>query len=185
MIMKRITFGLTLLSAVLLFSEALFSGASFSEEPYAEQQNIPTSVHQVTAQTDPATCLGCHKEMPSSLPQNGRLTEVNRKHFHTDDATMSTSCHDPSSAKHMLGKFSPEQLPPHMALSKDGRVTCLTCHFVHGELEDDKPWANVGLFEKLFNSEKLYKTYLLRETNVNGELCLTCHHADGYADEIK
>ena len=57
--------------------------------------------------------------------------------------------------------------------------------FVHGELEDDKPWANVGLFEKLFNSEKLYKTYLLRETNVNGELCLTCHHADGYADEIK
>lgn len=181
-----------LLILIALFACGLHAQDAEQTQSFAQSQSQSQKIspHNVVSTTvikngTADSCLSCHTEMPQDLPKNGRLSEVKRHEFHTDGIGMCSGCHDPASAKHMLGKFSPEQLPAHMALSKDGKVTCLTCHFMHGELNDTQPWANVGLFDRMFASEKLFRTYLLRENNANGELCLICHHADGYAEQIK
>lgn len=145
----------------------------------------PANPHETNTLVRGDGCLLCHLEEPDVLPtESGRSLAVNLSDYGKDGVAMCTDCHDAGSAAHMVGKLSPVMIPENMPLSKRGSVTCLTCHYVHGSLESDRPQANVSFLDRLFASERMYKSYLLRQTNENGELCLLCHRADGYADEI-
>ncbi len=159
---------------IMVFHAALASAG--------ERQANP---HQISALSKGETCLRCHVSPPDGLPtEPGRSLSVNRSDYRLDGVQMCMGCHEAGSAAHMVGKLSPVMIPENMPLSEQGSVTCLTCHYVHGSFESDRPWANVSFFDRLFVSEYMYKSYLLRQSNENGELCLLCHRADGYADEI-
>jgi hypothetical protein len=85
------------------------------------------------------------------------------------------TCHESSSVKHMIGKRPDFKVPGFLPLDKEGRITCLTCHYTHGPLKSESPWVDVSWIEQLSNSDRLHKTFLLRRNNRDGRLCLACH----------
>jgi len=58
-------------------------------------------------------------------------------------------------------------------------MACLTCHYVHGSLASDRPWASVSFMDRMTDDERMHKTYLLRRNNAEGALCLICHDTSG------
>ncbi len=109
-----------------------------------------------------ADCAACH--VPGRTPD-----------LLGDQIAMCVRCHEAAAVKHMVGMRPDFVVPSRLPLDAHGRITCLTCHHAHGELRGDGPWASVSLLERLTGSERLRKTYLLREKNTDGELCRACH----------
>ncbi|WP_198245580.1 cytochrome c3 family protein [methane-oxidizing endosymbiont of Gigantopelta aegis] len=124
---------------------------------------------------DPAVnnefCQHCH-----AGPLN--RTEPTNRHpmtFRQDPISMCTDCHSDNASSHSVDIAVDFTVPPDLPLSASGKITCLTCHKAHGRQHSNRPWASVSFIDRLVNSERLTKTYLLRRNNANGELCLVCH----------
>ncbi len=64
-------------------------------------------------------------------------------------------CHAGEGPSHKTGVRPRGVVPPELPLSSDGRITCSTCHYVHGEAN------RANSFERIDNRR--------------GKLCLTCH----------
>jgi cytochrome c len=70
------------------------------------------------------------------------------------------------------------EIPADMPLDKKNRLSCLTCHYTHGNMDSDRPQASVSFMDRLLNANRLHKSFLLRRNNVDGELCLICHNSN-------
>src|SRR5262249_31373666 len=64
------------------------------------------------------------------------------------------ACHGDEGPSHETG-IPPRPPPPALPLSDQGRITCATCHYMHGESNDFGDFVRID--------------------NRRGALCLTCH----------
>ncbi len=134
----------------------------------AQQELNP---HDLTAETDTRLCLQCHLDVDSLHRDKKNQSMV----FKKDEISMCMECHQHDASTHSVNIAVDFPVPADLVLSSTGKITCLTCHTVHGHLYSQRPWASCNFMDYLFNRERLNKTYLLRRNNAHGELCLACH----------
>jgi hypothetical protein len=121
-------------------------------------------------------CLVCHVNLPKHIPtQEGRFTIPNMTGYKGDGVTLCATCHDPRRASHMVGRKIEIALPVELPLAEDRKIVCLTCHYTHGNFYTEQPRANINFFDKLFDTERMHNSFLLRQNNTEGEFCLLCH----------
>ncbi len=154
-----------ILALVLLAS--MSSVAAASENP-----------HLVTKNSRTVDCLGCHKTQPNAGAIDLLVTKnlaVDRTGFRLNGVEMCTTCHNPRES-HMVGKEVDFPVPLDLPLGDHSDITCLTCHYMHGSLSSDRPQASVSFMDRLLNSDRLTKSFLLRRSVTDGELCMICHN---------
>ncbi len=98
-----------------------------------------------------APCNACHTADETALRAD---PEAARRALAPDLEARCIACHGDQGPSHQTG-IPPRPPAPDLPLSEDGRITCATCHFVHGESN------TFGDFVRLDNRR--------------GALCLTCH----------
>lgn len=136
--------------------------------------------HLISKQTPQTGCTACHIETPSLKDDktlNTKNLPVDATQFSQDGVAMCSPCHNPNQG-HKVGLNIDFSVPADLPLSQENDITCLTCHFTHGSLESDRPQASVSFMDRLVNAERLHKSFLLRRSNMDGELCLTCHNVN-------
>ena len=126
--------------------------------------------------TDSESCMSCHKTINKTSSKNsGKLILPDMSEFITDGTTMCTNCHGEDSISHIVGITPDYSVPADLPLNSEKQITCLTCHYTHGDLKSDKPTASSSFLDLMFNRERLSKSYTLRRNNADGDLCLACH----------
>jgi hypothetical protein len=133
--------------------------------------------HAISKSSKAMECTTCHKTTPvvnqdSLLESKNKL--VKQDDFKQDGTAMCSACHDPNDG-HKVGLELDFQAPADLPLGEKNTITCLTCHYSHGSLTSDRPQASFSFLDRLFDDERLHKSFLLRRNNSDGELCLTCH----------
>lgn len=120
-------------------------------------------------------CTDCHVHQPAEAP------ELHPSNVLPKDASVAeegvqicTDCHA-GEQSHVVGVKLDFTVPADLPLDADGAITCLTCHYTHGSLQSDTPRASFSFMDRLLGDPGLKKSYLLRRSNVHGELCLACH----------
>jgi hypothetical protein len=134
--------------------------------------------HVISKQDDSALCSSCHVRVPEltdDKPVISKNLPVDLNDFNQDGVDMCASCHDPT-AYHKVHLAVDFPVPADLPLNQDNEIICLTCHYVHGRLDSDRPQASFSFMDRLLNAQRLHKSYLLRRNNSNGELCLSCHN---------
>lgn len=155
--------------AVFAFLLAAFVVRAETEQP-----------HTVTKDSKSASCSTCHRVEAAVITKGLLETKnnpVDRESFSQDGTAMCASCHNPDDG-HKVGLELDFQIPADLPLDKKNRMTCLTCHYTHGSLTSERPQASFSLMDRLFDAERLHKSFLLRRNNTDGELCLTCHNVN-------
>ncbi|RMG59596.1 MAG: hypothetical protein D6713_05045 [Deltaproteobacteria bacterium] len=120
-------------------------------------------------------CGDCHIG-PVSFVERSKYRVVK---FRKDIYSLCTSCHS-------LEVHHPVDISPgigfsgNLPLDPEGEMTCTTCHDPHGKPFSDSPSVGRSVGEKIFDLalpflRKKYRTYFLREKNVEGRLCFQCH----------
>lgn len=136
-----------------------------------------TGPHQLAGARDPGLCAVCHQSGPDAATRI-RVGTIPpgplRSEF--DGVAVCTQCHG-DDVSHMVGVEVDFPVPRDLPLSEDNTVMCTTCHKAHGPIRSDRPWANVNFIDRLFDTEAMHKSYLLRRMNDAGQLCLVCHDA--------
>lgn len=97
-------------------------------------------------------CRLCHTSNSATLSQDHATA---RTMVVPDLEARCGGCHGPLDASHRTGVQPKKSVPESLPLSADGRITCSTCHFMHGE-------------SNAFGD-------FVRIDNRRGGLCLTCH----------
>lgn len=126
-------------------------------------------------------CQSCHVATPSyseKQPLDSRDTRFSAERFNLNPVDMCVSCHPRDHMHAEVGDKIDFEVPPDMPLGESNGHVCLTCHFTHGRLDSEQPRANVDFFDRLLDSERMRKSYLLRRDNSSGGLCLTCHQQE-------
>jgi hypothetical protein len=144
-------------------------------------QATDSNPHIVNKQTPQSGCTDCHIKTPelknnNNLNTNGLPVDISQ--FKPESEALCMTCHPRDHVhKNEAGKiiFS---LPPDIPVGQSHEHICQTCHYSHGKLDSDKPQANVNFIDKLFDTERMHKSFLLRRDNSDGGLCLTCHNPD-------
>lgn len=155
--------------SILLTGLVLLSGVALTAE---------SNPHRVVKSDISGTesCLSCHISLPETKQQQfGQHILPDMTKMKKDALTMCTDCHDEDGNSHIVGVTPEYSVPVDLPLSENMKVNCLTCHYVHGSLKSDSPMASVSAMDRLFNRERLKKSFLLRRNNSNGDLCLACH----------
>ena len=121
-------------------------------------------------------CLSCHKSKPLKTNKAmGKYALPVMSEFVGNGISMCEECHGDDSSSHIVGATPDYTVPADLPLDKENRVTCLTCHYVHGSLESERPMASSSFMDHLFNRDRLKKSYVLRRNNAEGDMCLACH----------
>lgn len=138
----------------------------------------PVNPHEIDKH-NPAndkTCLQCHTEpVPTGTPGDDRHSLPRMDDFVSDTITMCVTCHTESSVSHIVGVTPNYPVPADLPLNAKNQMTCLTCHYTHGSLQSVRPMASTSLMDQIFNRQRLSKSFVLRRSNANGQLCLACH----------
>ncbi|CAG7857292.1 hypothetical protein MCAMS1_02064 [biofilm metagenome] len=133
--------------------------------------------HEIVPHNQGADCASCHVEQPqTSKPElvNSRNHQADAAAFKNDGIEMCTGCHDKDDG-HKVGIKLDFEVPADLPLGAKNKLTCLTCHYVHGSLTSSRPQASFSFIDRMLDAELMHKSYLLRRNNTDGELCLTCH----------
>jgi hypothetical protein len=132
----------------------------------------PLNPHSLPTREAMPQCLTCHAEAEQAVTtvKVGLAPTMVR-----DGIKSCITCHESAAVKHMVGRRPDFKVPSYLPLDAEGRITCLTCHYTHGPLSSEKTWVDVSWIERLTNSERLHKTFLLRHHNRDGHLCKACH----------
>jgi len=99
-----------------------------------------------------ADCLVCHTLDAAALkrdPAQARTALI------PDLDSRCMTCHGGEGPSHRTGMRPRGVVPPELPLSRDGRITCATCHFLHGEGDRSRDYERID--------------------NRRGRMCLTCH----------
>jgi len=129
--------------------------------------------------TDRSPCTQCHQHQPASPPAQNSAHHLNWAKFRVSGIDMCTACHADTAAMHPLATIQDFEVPPDLPLTADKGMSCLTCHYTHGSLASDRPWASVSFMDRITDNERMHKSYLLRRNNAEGALCLICHDTSG------
>lgn len=154
----------------------LVAGLLFSQSVNADNSKSPHSTDQLTAENK-ELCLSCHIKEPALKlsVSSGRHVLPDMDDYRKSENEMCTDCHGEENSSHIIGVTPDYSVPADLPLDAKDQVTCLTCHYIHGSLESDKPMASSSFMDHLFNRERLSKSYTLRRNNSEGDLCLACH----------
>ena len=162
----RMIFNKTL--ALFLFLPGMFTaGLAIASHP-----------HQFITElnADSESCTSCHKTIEKTTSQDtGKHILPNMNNFIVDATSMCTNCHGGENISHIVGITPEYSVPADLPLNYDSQISCLTCHYTHGNLKSDKPTASSSFLDLMFNRERLSKSYTLRRNNADGDLCLACH----------
>lgn len=143
----------------------------------AAGQVLADNPHELSSQNQTVNCVSCHAEKPQ-VTAAGLLNSKNHKAdlavFKTDGIEMCSGCHDAEDG-HKVGLKLDFEVPADLPLGEKNKLTCLTCHYTHGDLSSARPQASFSFIDRIVDAERLHKSYLLRRNNADGELCLTCH----------
>lgn len=160
------------ISLLALAALMLLTATLWAQEPSFNPHD-PTALPKVPAKL----CQHCHSEPPRIFPKQDTHYIIPQKGaFVLDGIQMCISCHLEAHVQHMVGVRPSFPVPPQLPLDFQGKITCLTCHYTHGHLRSERPWASISLADRLFRRERLHKSYLLRQRNIRGQLCLSCHN---------
>ncbi len=136
--------------------------------------------HAVSATDKSTACSSCHAaEMHYDQADllNTKNSHVDLSAFNNDGVAMCSTCHNAEEG-HKVGLKLDFEIPADMPLNKKNALSCLTCHYTHGNLGSVRPQASFSFMDRLVNAERLHKSFLLRRNNVDGELCLICHNSN-------
>ncbi|MEQ1621570.1 MAG: hypothetical protein ABL919_09200 [Methylococcales bacterium] len=136
--------------------------------------------HSLSASSNLAECTSCHVSQPQydfSKPLETKNKQVDITAYKNDGVAMCSSCHNKDDG-HQVGLKLDFEIPADMPLDKKNALSCLTCHYTHGNLASDRPQASFSFMDRMLNADRLHKSYLLRRNNVDGELCLICHNSN-------
>jgi len=142
--------------------------------------------HTIAKSSKSMECSVCHQSDPAMNAKLLKVTDgildtrnnpVDHANFTKNGTDMCSSCHNPDDG-HKVGLELDFQIPADLPLDKKNKMTCLTCHYTHGSLNSERPQASFSLMDRLFDAERLHKSFLLRRNNSDGELCLTCHNVN-------
>ncbi|HWS14929.1 MAG TPA: hypothetical protein VN450_01940, partial [Candidatus Methylomirabilis sp.] len=123
---------------------------------------------------DPTRCPACHIE---ERPEPGR--PYRQMNFRKDIFTLCTGCHL-APVTHPVDIAPRRGIAGKLPLDADGTMTCVTCHTPHGGAHASRRFTGRPLIEKLRDTvfpflPGRFRTYFLRVSNVEGELCKNCH----------
>lgn len=139
------------------------------------QANNP---HELPSQNQTVDCVSCHVEKPKVVEDVALLNSKNHQAdptaFKADGVAMCTGCHSADEG-HKVDLKLDFEVPADLPLGEKNKLTCLTCHYTHGDLKTTRPQASFSFIDRIVDAERLHKSYLLRRNNSEGELCLTCH----------
>ena len=126
---------------------------------------------------DPARCTSCHIE---ERPERGR--PYRQMNFRKDIYTLCTGCHL-APVTHPIDIAPRRGTAGTLPLDADGTMTCVTCHAPHDEAHASRRFTGRPLIEKIRDTmfpilPRPYRTYFLRVSNIEGELCKYCHAPD-------
>ena len=110
-------------------------------------------------------CLKCHTR-EEALSYRNRTTKPCSVYCMT--------CHKNLGAHHKVNLFLSGKIPKDIALHKN-KVACFTCHDLKKKRFDKVSWKSESLFESMFQSKDIYRTFFLIEWNNEGQLCKKCH----------
>ena len=131
--------------------------------------------HTLSTQSE---CETCHNGAPGPGPVAAGFSTLAvlpaPGAFRGDGIAMCTTCHA-GTESHVVGTALDFAVPADLPLGDGATITCLSCHHVHGSLQSDRPRASYSFMDRLTNDPRLHKSFLLRRSNVDGELCLVCH----------
>jgi hypothetical protein len=136
--------------------------------------------HTISTTGNSSTCTSCHvSEIHHDKAEllNTKNKQVDSATFNNDGVAMCSGCHNAEDG-HKVGLKLDFEIPADMPLNKKNALSCLTCHYTHGNLASDKPQASFSFMDRLLNADRLHKSFLLRHNNVDGELCLICHNSN-------
>lgn len=140
---------------------------------YADSDFNPHQMNKIT-NSSASQCLNCHKiKPPMEAGFSGKHVIPNMLSFNKNETEMCSDCHEDSS--HIVGITPDYKVPADLPLDKNNQITCITCHYVHGQLASDKPMASTSFMDHIFNRDRLNKSYILRRNNAEGDMCLACH----------
>jgi hypothetical protein len=141
------------------------------------EQICADNPHEISPQSQAIDCVSCHVEKPNNV-NTGLLNSKNHQAdpaaFKNNGIEMCSGCHDAEDG-HKVGLKLDFEVPADMPLGERNKLTCLTCHYTHGNLSSNKPQASFSFMDRMLDAERLHKSFLLRRNNAEGELCLTCH----------
>ncbi len=124
------------------------------------------------------TCTQCHHDLPDiKIGLNTKNQRVDLSQFKQDGIKMCTDCHSEKEG-HVVGVSLDFSVPADLPLGQNKTISCLTCHYTHGDLKSDRPQSSYSVIDRLLDSERLHKSFLIRRNNSHGELCLTCHNTE-------
>ncbi len=110
-------------------------------------------------------CLECHSRQ-EALVFKVRVTK--------SCSTYCKTCHKDLTAHHQVDKFLTGKKPKTLDLHNN-KIACFTCHDLQTKRFDSVSWKSESLFESMFGSKDVYRTYFLIERNKDGQLCKRCH----------
>ncbi len=162
---------------------ALFFAGAFGWKVLAEQaRENPHEIQSKTVQDE--LCGSCHRQEPKNIPQRATRTVLPKQDDYKEDpVAMCVSCHEQAGEEHPVGAKPEYPVPADLPLDKEGKVSCLTCHFTHGSLKSDHACCSTSFLDRFFAKERKFKSFLLRRENTKGELCKACHQSSGRKKE--
>jgi Cytochrome c554 and c-prime len=110
-------------------------------------------------------CLECHTKAEALVYKN-KVTKSCSVYCQT--------CHDDLEAHHIVDRFLIGKKSEQIDLHKN-KIACFTCHDLTQKRFDNTSWKSESLFESMFQSQDVYRTYFLIEQNNKGQLCKKCH----------
>lgn len=117
-------------------------------------------------------CFECHKANDMNISSDTTKPCPN----------ICLKCHKDMTGHHKINLKISKKLNFNFPLTKRNRIACYTCHDLKIKRYDSTPWRSESLFDSVFASSKLYKTYYLIIKNNDGDLCKKCHY-EGKEDE--
>ena len=156
---RKLSFNFLLITTMLVITQLVFS--------------LTKGPHEEWISSD--ACLDCHSERPEMKPRE--IYTYRNVPLKTDITEMCTECHEYGERSHPTDMAVDFEVPVDLPL-RNGKVTCVTCHYPHGSPESDQKYVSSNALSKLGSfvvKKKKYKTYYLRRLNTKGRLCLTCH----------
>lgn len=125
----------------------------------------PTTIRDMPFVNSSKYCLECHTRTEAQSFEN-RLTKSCNVYCET--------CHQDLGAHHKVDQVLEGKTPGDLELL-NGRMACFTCHDLDTPRYDSVSWKAESLYESLFSSKKVYRTYFLTIRNNEGKLCKQCH----------
>jgi hypothetical protein len=137
--------------------------------------------HEIAYRPVSPDCQECHTTSPGQYRQaSGLGTQPRWSAYKQDGTTMCVQCHSGETEGHQVDDTAIDfPIPSDLPLTENKTLMCMSCHYMHGSLRSNRPWASVSFMDRLTGSERMNKSYILRRNNSSGELCLICHDTSG------